>query len=162
MPAMNFTQIEETLKKACELIAKFEGYKLTAYKCPAGVWTVGYGHTNGVKSGDVITSTQAQEFLQTDVKIFFDAVMREVSKICNQNQIIALTSFAFNLGVENLRKSTLLREVKRNPQNLITIKGEFLRWIYTNGKPLEGLKTRRNKEFQVYAALVQPISNPQS
>ncbi len=141
---------QTALKKACDLIAKFEGCKLESYKCPAGIWTIGYGHTFGVKSGDIISQSQAEDFLMNDVRTFFNFVIVEVSKICNESQLIALTSFAFNVGVENLRKSTLLKVVKQNPRNFTAIRKEFMRWVYADGKILNGLKKRRSAEADFF------------
>ena len=138
------------LQKACDLIAKFEGCKLTAYKCPAGVWTIGYGHTNGVKEGDKITVRQAGELLRIDTKEFLGFVRKEAGGICNENQLVALTSFCFNVGKEAFRKSTLLTVIKKNPQDFTGIKSEFLRWVCADKKPLQGLKKRRNIEFEMY------------
>jgi lysozyme len=138
------------LQKARDLIAKFEGCKLTAYKCPAGVWTIGYGHTNGVKEGDKISVRQAGELLKIDTKAFLDCVRKEVGGICNENQLAALTSFTFNFGEDKFRKSTLLTVIKKNPQDFTAIKSEFLRWVYADKKVLKGLKNRRNIEFEMY------------
>ena len=73
-----------------------------------------------------------------------------ILSICNENQLVALTSFAFNVGKEAFRKSRLLTVIKKNTQDFIGIKTEFLRWVYADKKPLEGLKNRRNKEFEMY------------
>ena len=141
---------EIVLQKACDFIAKLEGCKLTAYKCPAGVWTIGFGTTSGVKEGDQITLQKAGELLRRDTKEFLDCVRKEVGGICNENQLVALTSFAFNVGKAKFRSSTLLKVIKKNTQDFLGIKTEFLRWIYANGKPLPGLKSRRNIEFEMY------------
>lgn len=138
------------LQRACDFIAKLEGCKLTAYKCPAGVWTIGFGTTSGVKEGDQITFRKAGELLRRDTKEFLDCVRKEVGSTCNENQLVALTSFAFNVGKEAFRKSRLLTVIKKNTQDFIGIKTEFLRWVYADKKPLEGLKNRRNKEFEMY------------
>jgi len=138
------------LQKSCNFIAKFEGCKLEAYKCPAGVWTIGYGHTKGVKKGDIVTSEIANDLLKQDTKQFLDCVYKEVGDICNENQIVALTSFAFNVGVGNFRGSTLLKVVKKNPKDFAGVRSEFLRWIYADGNALKGLKKRRNAEAELY------------
>lgn len=138
------------LQKARDLIAKFEGCKLTAYKCPAGVWTIGYGHTKGVNEGDKITVRQAGELLKLDTEQFLDCVRKEVGSICNENQVVALTSFAFNVGKEAFKTSTLLKVIKKDPQGFIGIKSEFLRWVYADKEVLKGLKNRRNIEFEMY------------
>ena len=138
------------LQKACDFIAKLEGCKLTAYKCPAGVWTIGFGTTSGVKEGDQITLRKAGELLRRDTKEFLDCVRKEVGSICNENQLVALTSFAFNLGNEALKKSTLLKVIKENTQNFTTIRKEFTRWVYAGGKVIKGLQTRRKEEADLF------------
>ena len=140
----------ETLKRACDFIAKFEGCKLDAYQDSAKVWTIGYGHTKEVQKGMSITQEQAESFLASDSSFFYKNVCEIVGGICNENQIIALTSFAFNVGVENLRRSTLLKFVKQNPRNFPAIRKEFMRWVYADGKILNGLKTRRSAEADLF------------
>ena len=148
----------DVFREACNFIKPFEGLRLVAYKCEAGVWTIGWGHTKGVKEGQTITRDKAEEFLMSDTKSFYDFVYQEVGLICNKNQIIALTSFAFNLGNKSLKDSTLLKAIKADPQNFTEIKKQFLRWDKlkktVNGKTAyissAGLKSRRNKEFNKY------------
>ena len=135
-------------KKGIELIKKYEGLRLTAYKCPAGVWTIGYGHTKGVKEGQKITNSQAEELLKEDLRVFENGVNKWNLQI-NQYQFDALVSFAFNLGLANLGKSTLLKKVQANPQDK-TIKDEFLKWVNASGRKLEGLVRRRNEEAEMY------------
>ena len=131
------------------LIKKFEGLRLAAYLCPAGVWTIGYGHTKGVKKGQVITQLEADNLLKEDLSSFEKGVTSLIKSNINQNQFDSLVSFAFNLGLANLKSSTLLKKVNANP-NDITIVDEFIRWIYAGGKPLEGLKRRRQAEAYLY------------
>ena len=135
-------------KKGIELIKKYEGLRLTAYKCPAGVWTIGYGHTKGVKEGQKITNSQAEELLKEDLRVFENGVNKWNLQI-NQYQFDALVSFAFNLGLANLGKSTLLKKVQANPQDK-TIKDEFLKWVNAGGRKIEGLVRRRNEEAEMY------------
>ena len=131
------------------LIKEFEGLELKAYLCPAGVWTIGYGHTKGVKKGQVITQLEADNFLKEDLISFEKGVTRLIKSNINQNQFDALVSFAFNLGLANLKKSTLLKKVNSNPNDR-TIVDEFIKWIYAGGKQLEGLKKRRQAEAYLY------------
>lgn len=130
------------------LIKSFESLRLEAYKCPAGVWTIGYGHTKGVKSGDVIDAQKAEQLLSDDLKEFEAAVNRECPGI-NQNQFDALVSFTFNCGTGNFLKSTLLKCVKANPANL-NIRREFERWNKSGGMVLAGLMRRRRAEADLY------------
>ena len=140
----------EINEKGLDLIKSFEGLRLEAYVCPAGVWTIGYGHTKGVKKGMKITKEKADELLMEDLQEFQKGVEKLVSMIkLTDNQFSALVSFAFNLGLRNLKDSTLLKKVSQNP-NDETIRNEFMRWIYAGGKPLEGLKRRRKHEADLY------------
>ena len=131
------------------LIKKFEGLRLEAYLCPAGVWTIGYGHTKGVKKGRVITQLEADNLLKEDLSSFEKGVTSLIKSNINQNQFDSLVSFAFNLGLANLKSSTLLKKVNTNSKDR-TIVDEFIKWIYAGGKPLEGLKRRRQAEAYLY------------
>ena len=141
--------------KGYDLIKTFEGLSLKPYLCSAKVPTIGYGntfYTNGVKvkmSDAPITQEKANEML----KVIADSFALKVSKIVpsglTQNQFNALVSFAFNLGVQALTNSTLLRLVKINP-NDGNIAKEFLRWNKAGGKVVDGLTKRRIKESSLY------------
>ena len=134
--------------KGLDLIKSFESLRLKAYKCPAGVWTIGYGHTEGVTRGMVITEEQAEVFLRNDLSDAELAVQRTNIPF-NQNQFDALVSFVFNIGISAFHRSTLLRIARINPNNPL-IRHEFLRWNKANGKVLVGLTNRRIKEFTLY------------
>ena len=143
--------ITENLKK---IIKEFEGCKLTAYQCPAKIWTIGYGNTkyeNGqsVKKGDTITQDRAEQLLSEILKGFIKDVENMVKSKINQNQKDALTDFAYNCGVGNLKTSTLLKKVNENPNDQ-TIRQEFEKWTRANGKVLNGLVKRRNAEANLY------------
>jgi lysozyme len=137
------------------LIKTFEGLSLKPYKCEAGISTIGFGntfYTNGIKvkmSDAAITQEKANEML----KVIADSFALKVSKIVpnnlTQNQFNALVSFAFNLGVQALTNSTLLRLVKINP-NDANIAKQFLRWNIAGGKVVDGLTKRRIKESALY------------
>ena len=135
-------------EKAYSLIRQFEGLRLTAYRCPAGVWTVGYGHTSGVVPGMTITKEQAEEFLMRDIETAENIVRVECPGL-RQCQFDALVSFVFNVGGGNFRKSTLLKKIKANPDDNSII-DEFLRWVYANGVVLTGLQKRRLAEMRLY------------
>lgn len=138
----------KTSDKGIELIKRHEGFRSRAYLCPAGVWTIGYGHTGGVKSGDVVTEAQAAELLRADLA-HAESVVNAQGLNLNQNQFDALVSFVFNVGSGNFRKSTLLKVVRSNPADL-RIKAEFDKWIYGGGKVLPGLVRRRKDEGDLY------------
>ncbi len=140
--------IMKASEKAYSLIRQFEGLRLTAYQCPAGVWTIGYGHTSGVVPGMIITKEQAEEFLRQDSEAVENIVNAECPGL-RQCQFDALVSFVFNVGGGNFRKSTLLEKVKANPDDN-SIMDEFLRWVYAKGVALPGLQKRRIAEMRLY------------
>ena len=147
------------MNKGIPLIKRFEGLKLKAYLCPAGLATIGYGSTwyeNGsrVQMGDVITIERADKLLINTVNHFEKQVDTVVTAPVNANQLGALTSFAFNVGMGNFRKSTLLRKVNANPNDQ-TIRAEFMKWIRANGKVLTGLQRRREAESALYFTPMQ-------
>jgi lysozyme len=131
------------------LIRKSEGLRLKAYTCPAGVLTIGYGHTGpDVKKDKKITVDEAEYLLQTDVTHAADSVLKLTSGNVSQGQLDALTDFVFNLGSGKLAGSTLLRKHKAG--NYDGAASEFGRWIYANGRPLTGLIKRRAAETHLY------------
>lgn len=130
------------------LIKDFEGCRLKAYLCPAGVWTIGYGHTQGVKPDMVISQLQAERFLRQDLKRFEDAVTSLVKVPITPNQFSALVSFAYNVGTGALYDSTLLR--KLNKKDYKGAANEFLRWNKAGGKVLPGLTRRRIAEKDLF------------
>ena len=138
----------KTSPKGIALIKEFEGLRLKAYLCPGGVWTIGYGHTAGVKPGMVITEAQAEEYLKADL-IAFERYLNGLGLALNQNQFDALISFIYNVGTGNFSNSTLLRKVRVYPQDN-SIMDEFLRWVYSKGRVLPGLQRRRLAEMKLY------------
>ena len=138
----------KTSPKGIALIKEFEGLRLKAYLCPGGVWTIGYGHTAGVKPGMLISKAQAEEYLKADL-IAFERYLNGLGLALNQNQFDALISFIYNVGTGNFYSSTLLRKVRANPQDN-SIMDEFLRWVYSKGRVLPGLQRRRLAEMKLY------------
>lgn len=138
-----------------ELIKKYEGFKAKAYLCPANVITIGYGSTyyeNGTKvklTDPLITQERATELLEALLVSYERSVDSYCVDTINQNQFDALCSFAYNCGVGNLKSSTLLKKVNKNP-NDPTIKDEFLKWNKGGGRVLTGLTKRRIEEAQLY------------
>lgn len=130
------------------LVKQFESLRCEAYRCPAGIWTIGYGHTAGVRRGDRIDTRKAEQLLAEDLRQFEEVVSRECPNV-NQNQFDALVSFVFNIGTGNFLKSTLLKCVKANPQNM-NIRYEFSRWNKADGTVLAGLVRRRKAEADLY------------
>lgn len=130
------------------LIRQSEGLRLRAYLCPAGIPTIGYGSTAGVKMGQTITAERAEELLREDLRQFEAAVSRLVKVPLSQGQFDALTSFAFNLGAKSLEKSTLLRLL--NAGDYPGAAAQFDRWVYASGKKLSGLVKRRAAERALF------------
>jgi lysozyme len=141
--------------KGYELIKAFEGLSLKPYLCSAKVPTIGYGNTyypNGKKvtlNDAPITKQRAEELLVFIADKFASEVLKLIKSKVTQNQFNALVSFAYNVGVTNLSKSTLLRLVNINP-NDGNIAKEFLKWNKAGGKVLNGLTNRRIKESALY------------
>jgi lysozyme len=135
-------------QKGLDLTALLEGLRLEAYQCSAGVWTIGYGHTKGVKKGDKITKEQALKCLREDVMESEAAVNRLVKVKLTQGQFDALVDFTFNVGMGALERSTLLRLV--NAENFKDARKEFPKWNKAGGKVVAGLITRRVKEMEMF------------
>ncbi len=137
------------------LITRWEGLKLTPYLCSANVPTIGYGSTRYEDGSRVqlddrpITKERAIEIFKFTVSQFERDVDALAVDTINQNQFNALVSFAYNLGSNALRKSTLLKLVNRNPNNP-TIANEFRKWIFAGGRIIKGLQNRRNAEIEMY------------
>lgn len=132
-----------------ELVAKFEGCRLEAYKCPAGVWTIGYGHTEGVKEGDRLGSQEeAKQLLKQDLKKYagyVNACVRsnKITFPLTQNQFDALTSFCYNCGNGNLQKLVSQRSAE-------VVAEKILAYNKGGGKVLNGLVRRREEERALF------------
>ena len=137
-----------TGRDGVELIRHFEGCRFDAYLCPAGVWTIGYGHTAGVKEGDSIDQEAAEAFLIEDLETFEQAVTRLVEVPLTQQQFDALVSWTFNLGAGNLAESTLLK--KLNNYQYAEVPEQMMRWVRAGGKVLDGLVRRRAAEAALF------------
>jgi lysozyme len=132
-----------------DLIISFEGIRLEAYKCPAGVWTIGVGSTvPAVHAGEVITKQQALARFDKDLTKFENAVDRLVKVPLTQNQFDALVSFTFNVGEGALAKSTLLK--KLNAGDYDAVPSELMKWTKGGGKELPGLVRRRRAEAAMW------------
>ena len=145
----------ELSEKIKQMIKGWEGCRLTAYRCPAGVLTIGYGHTGSdVTAGKKITQSEADRLFDKDIKRFADKVAPLFTGVVlNNNQFDALVSLSYNIGSLSVKAPTLLRKVKANPNNP-TIRVEFLKHVNArvNGvlKPLPGLVKRRTAEANHY------------
>ena len=136
----------QTSEALVSALKHYEGLRLEAYKCPGGVWTIGYGHTKNVQRGDKITEYTAEEYLREDIW----EVERQVLALdaCRKvGELDALVSFAFNVGIGNLRRSTLLKTIKAASRDAAAIMKEFRRWNKAGGRVLKGLVERRQWEM---------------
>lgn len=138
--------------KGLAIIKRFEGLRLDAYRCPAGILTVGYGHTGSdVREGMIITPGEADRLLAADVARFERGV-EALASPCNANEFSALVSFAFNLGLQTLQKSTLLRKHKAGDKQAAA--QQFASWnkarVHGQLVPLAGLTARREAEKMLY------------
>lgn len=150
-----------------DTVKEFEGLRLKAYKCPAAVWTIGYGHTSAAGSPIVtsdleITRDAAEEILKKDMGQYEDGVSKYVKVSLTQGQFDALVDFAYNAGVGALAKSTLLKKV--NAGKFDEVPAEFMKWTKGGGKELPGLVRRRRAEVKLWRGLEEdiPVSNTQA
>ena len=137
-------------QEGLNLIKHFEGCELQAYKCPAGVWTIGYGHIKGVSEGMTITQDEAEQMLIDEMAEYEGYVNKLVTVELNQNQFDAMVSWVYNLGGGNLSASTLLKVL--NAGDYDGVPAQMMRWNKAGGKVLEGLTRRRQAEADLFAA----------
>ena len=137
-----------TSKLGLQLIKSFEGLRLESYKCPAGVWTIGYGHTKGVKPNVVIDEGRADDLLIEDIAPI-ERLLNHLWINFRQEQFDALVSWIFNLGEGAFRSSTLLKLIKKGASDE-EITDQMVRWVNANKKPLVGLKRRRIAEANMF------------
>jgi lysozyme len=138
----------QTNQKGLDLIKSCEGLELKAYQDVVGVWTIGYGHTKGVKAGMVITAEKAEQMLKEELKEYEEGVERLIKIPLSSNEFSALVSFAYNLGLGNLGSSTLLRLLNKGDK--IGASNEFEKWNKAGGKIYPGLVKRRALEKQLF------------
>lgn len=143
MKLNHLTKIDmKASQKLIEHIKKSESCVLTAYQDSAGVWTIGYGHTAGVKKGDRITLYQAELFLKEDLAKFEPEANKVKLIGSSQGKFDAVLDFMYNCGVGNFNSSTLKKYIESNRKTW-EIQEQFLRWVNAGGKKLGGLVTRR-------------------
>jgi lysozyme len=137
-----------TSRRGIQLIKDFEGLKLESYKCPAGVWTIGYGHTKGIKPNEVIDQMRAEDLLIEDIAPI-ERMLNKLGINFRQECFDALVSWNFNLGEGAFRNSTLLKKIVADaPDEEIT--DQIVKWVNAGGKPLVGLKRRRVAEANMF------------
>lgn len=139
-------------EEGLNIIKRYEGCKLTAYKCPAGVWTIGFGHTYGVSKGMVITQSEAEDYLIRDL-IQFESHVNNVNEMYdynfNDNEFSALVSFAFNIG-------SIWQLCQYGRRSKYQISDAIMNYIYADGKALPGLILRRKDEHDLFMTVTQP------
>lgn len=136
---------------AASLTKKFEGLRLSAYKCPAGYWTIGYGDRHmpdgePVALGDRITQGEADRMLRASLKAARDGAARHCSALLTEGQAAAIIDFVYNVGEGKFARSTLCKRLKEMPGSEVTCAYEFLKWKYAGGRELPGLVLRREAE----------------
>lgn len=132
-----------------DALKKFESCVLTAYQDAKGVWTIGYGHTTGVKKGDKVTRYQAEQFLKEDLQKF-ETVANKCKNITTQGRFDAILDFIYNCGPTNFNNSTLKKYIEGGRKTW-EIQEQFMRWVNSGGKKLGGLVTRRIWEANRFA-----------
>ena len=142
-------------KEGIALIKRYEGYKTTPYRCPAGLYTVGYGHVigNGLQLPDEWNRTfslgEIDELLRTDLARFEQGVLRYCPVYLTQSQFDALVSFSFNLGLGVLQRSTLRQKINRGDADAAKV---ILKYNMAGGRILKGLIRRRQAEYRLFTA----------
>jgi lysozyme len=135
-------------KEGLSLIKRFEGCELKAYRCPANVWTIGYGHIKDVKEGDEITKEEAEYMLQEEM-IEYEGYINDLVKVpLEQCMYDALVAWVFNLGPTNFSSSSLLRVL--NEKKYEEVPYEIKRWNKAGGEVLNGLIRRRKAEALLF------------
>ena len=137
-------------QEGISLIKKFEGCELEAYKCAAGVWTIGYGHTKDVKENDVITKEEAESMLVHELQEYCNDVDIAVKVDLKQNEFDSLVSWTYNLGSTNLNSSTMLRVLNEGKHD--EVPAQMKRWNKASGQVKEGLVRRREAEALMFEA----------
>lgn len=137
------------------LIRQFEGFRGEAYRCPAGIWTIGYGHTTragppSVVPGMTMSEARAREVLEADVERVAEGVRASLTRRVSDPQFSALVSFAFNVGVGAFRSSSVLRAV--NAGDFAAVPRRLQLWVKGGGKVLPGLVRRRAAEAAMFVA----------
>ena len=140
-------------QECIDLVKFFEGFEPRAYLCPANVWTIGYGRTKNVKEGDELNELQAERDLLEELEEFAEQVLNTVKVDLEQNELDALTSWTYNLGVGNLQSSTLLKKLNSGDKN--SVPSEMIRWNKAAGKVLAGLTRRREAEAKLWVKAAQ-------
>jgi lysozyme len=142
------SQVRITSQKGLDLIKRYEGLSLKAYRCPAGILTIGYGHTSEVKKGQVITHEVAELLLRKDIQKCENTIKQSVKVNINQNQFDSLVSLCYNIGNGGIRNSNLLKLLNKGDYKGAS--AQFLVWDKVKGKTVKGLTNRRLAERELF------------
>ena len=150
--------ISDALEQAIEIIKRFEGCRLTTYRCPAGVWTIGWGETRGVKEGDVWTLEQADEMLRQRAGECMLATLKRCPQLLREppERLAACTSLAYNIGTGAFGASSVARLTARREH--MRAADSFLLWNKAGGRVLRGLTLRRHAERAAYLSTTAQIT----
>lgn len=162
----------KTSDQGLRLIKEFEGFRSKAYQDQAGVWTLGWGHTVGVREGDDTTVAVAEQWIRQDAEYAEQVVSASVTAPCTQNQFDALVSFVFNIGpgrfgvrsgfvvLKSGGPSMLLKSL--NDRRYDDASVEFDKWVFAGGKKSDGLIKRRAAERKLFDSLIQTADTTDS
>lgn len=145
-----------TNQAGIDLIKRFEGLRLTAYRDSGGIWTIGYGHIGGISEGDVITEDQAEQFLREDLEMAEYTIGSTVTADLNPNQFSALASLIYNIGIGKFAHSSMRQLL--NAGDFEAAAGEFHKWANAGGQALPGLVRRRQAEEELFRRPVKPLA----
>lgn len=148
-----------------DLIKRWEGLRLDAYKCSAGVLTIGYGHTSAagapkVVAGMTITKQEAEDILKRDLEIYEDAVRLAITKPMNANQFAACVSLCYNIGPSNFKTSSVVKRF--NSGDVAGAADSFLMWNKAGGEAVQGLVNRREDEKKLFLTPVLNVTTPET
>lgn len=141
----------KTSNEGLYLIKQFESFRKSAYLCSAGVWTIGYGHTQGVKAGDVVSEEQAIELLRQDVADAENIINDLIAVPLKQCQFDALVSLVYNIGGGNFYNSTIRRLINEKCKDRGRLQHAWGMWRRAGGRTLSGLIRRREAEFKLFS-----------
>lgn len=145
----NRLEVLEQYPLAESLIMHWEGLFLHAYQDEVGVWTIGYGTTEGIHSGMTCTKDQAIQWMRNEMKQCASSILSVIRAPVNSAELSAMISLTYNIGIGAFSHSTLVRRLNAGEPRL-DVANEFLRWVYAGGRVLNGLVARRREERSVF------------
>ena len=149
MAGAHVSEPSRTSQAGIDLIKSFEGLELEAYYCASSILSIGYGHTQHVFEGQVITKNDAEELLRKDLMWFEEQVIKIILPVLTQHEFDAIVSFTFNVGSNALENSTFTRRINNGENKALCFQEEFPKWVNGNSNPLMGLVRRREAEIKL-------------